>query len=276
VKPGRDPLTWLAAPVLVYLTGVTAAGLGTVNFPFVVGLLLSAAPLAVLAVPERSSLLALLPFLGLGVVLVGGITSGFLLVAPWDALLGGALCGLPLGVLGVLLGWSGEASVRFLLLVTGLWEGLGLRAAGGSSPGAIGRSFLQTELQQIGGLGAWAGGVGSPIVPLASVNDPYFVGLGLLALGGGLLTLLRTPAAVGTPQGYRDSDLWLVALALGAGALFEVLALGAPRLALLGLAIAVVLLVVAVLLLSSRTGLTWLAAVSRRLRRDRLSSNFPE
>jgi hypothetical protein len=276
MRPGRDRLTWLALPVLVYTTGVTAAGLTTVNLPFVAGLLLAAAPLALLAVPDRGALLALLPFVALGIVLVGGITSGFLLAAPWDALLGGALCGLPLGVLGGLLGYSGEPSVRFLLLVAGLWEGLGLRAAGGSTPGAVGSSFLQVELRQIGGLGAWAGGAGSPIVPLASVNDPVFFGLALLALGGALLALLRIPEAAGAPRGYRESDLWLVALALGAGALFEVLALGVPRVALLGLALSVLLLVTAVLLLSTRTGRRWLTALTRRLRRGPLSSNSPD
>jgi hypothetical protein len=276
MRPGRDPLAGLALPVLVYLTGVTAAGLSGVDLPFVVGLVLAAAPLALLVLPERGALLGLLPLLALGVVLVGGITSGFRLVAPWDALLGGALCGLPLGVLGALLGSPGEPSVRFLLLVAGLWEGLGLRAAGGSSPGAIGQSFLAVQLRQVGGLGAWAGGAGSPIVPLASVNDPLFFGLALLALGGALLALLRIPAAAGTPRGYREDDLWLIALALGAGALFEVLALGAPRLALLGLALSVLLLVAAVLLLSTRTGLAGLGAVSRRLRRGRLPSKLAD
>lgn len=274
MRPGRDPLGWLALPVLVYVSVVSLAGLASVGALFVVGLLLCAAPLALLRFPERAPAILLLPLVAMGAVGVGGITSGFLLVAPWDALLGGVLCGLPLGVLGVLLTGAGEPAVRFLLLIAALWEGLGLRAAGGSAPGAVGSGFLQVQLQQVGGLGAWSGGAGAPILPLASVNDPLFLALALLALGGALLAMLRSPVTDGIAAAQREGDLWLVVAALAAGALFEVLALGAPRFALLGLSLAVVILVGALLLAGSRRGSAWLARRLRRLGRSRLASNL--
>ncbi|HEV2449649.1 MAG TPA: hypothetical protein VGU43_04470 [Thermoplasmata archaeon] len=276
MRPGHDPLGRLALPVLAYLSVVSLAALGSAGAAFVVGLLLAATPLVLVRFPERAPSIALLPLVAMGAVLVGGITSGFLLVAPWDALLGGILCGLPLGVLGVLQTGLGDPTSRFLLLVAALWEGLGLRAAGGSSPGAMGGGFLRVQLQQVGGLGAWSGGAGSPILPLASVNDPIFLGLALLALGGALLAMLRSPVTDGIVAAQREGDLWLVVAALAAGALFEVLALGAPRFALLGLALAVVVLVGALLLVGSRRGSAWLARLLRRLGRGRLSSNLPD
>lgn len=276
MSPRGDRLALLSVPVLLYLTAASTVGIQQVNLAFVTGLLLSAAPLGLLVYPNRVWVFVLLPFVGLEAILVGAIASGLLLVAPWDALLGGILCGLPIGVLGALLAGVGDAPVRFLLLIAVIWEGLGLRASGGSSPGGVGHNFLQSELAQLGGLGAWSGGSPSPILPLTSVNDPVFLGLAVVAIGGALLAMLRGPDRAAVPPAQRDHDLWLVVAALGAGALFEVLALGAPRFALLGMALAVVVVVGVALLLASPRRTVWLGRLARRLARDRSASNLPD
>ncbi|MCI4346857.1 MAG: hypothetical protein L3K07_08940 [Thermoplasmata archaeon] len=229
-SPVREGL--LAAPVLLYLSVGGLLGLTSTSPLLAVGFLLGAAPIAGVALRDRGALLWWLPLLGGFLVFLGGAFTGFGLLPPWDALFAGLLLGVPLAVLAALLRPGGESGANFLWLLLALVEGLGLRAAGGGSPSQLSSGFLNVMAEQSAGIGAWAGGTKAPQLPLSAVNDPVFLGLALLAIGGAILGFLRLPVEQGVPRAAREFDLLLVAGALGAGAVFEAVALGAPTFAL--------------------------------------------
>ncbi|MCI4363070.1 MAG: hypothetical protein L3K13_02020 [Thermoplasmata archaeon] len=245
--PVREGL--LAAPVLIYLSIGGMFGLTSATPLLAVGFLLGAGPIAGLAFRERAAVLWWLPLLGGFLVFLGGTLDGNGLLPPWDGLFAGLLLGLPLAALAALLRPVAESAPNFLLLLFALVEGLGLRAAGGGSPSQLSAGFLDVFAKQLAGLGAWAGGTRAPELPLSAVNDPLFLGLALLAVGGAILGFLRLPVDEGVPRAAREFDLLLVAGALGAGAVFEAVALGAPTFALVVLGAATLASVIGLVLL---------------------------
>jgi hypothetical protein len=237
----------LAAPVLLYLSIGGVLDLSSPSALFAAGFLLGAAPIAGLALDSRRDTLWGLPLLGGVLLFIGVALAGFQLLAPWDSLFAGLLLGVPLAVLAALLRPGGESAPNFLLLLLGLVEGLGLRAAGGTTPTTLASGFVHAFSQQFSGLGAWSGGAKSPSLPLSGVADPVFLGLALLAIAGAVLGFLRVPSGEAAPRAAREFDLLLVAGALGAGAVFEAVALGVPTLALVVLAAATLATVVGLL-----------------------------
>ncbi|MCI4334197.1 MAG: hypothetical protein L3K04_00960 [Thermoplasmata archaeon] len=265
MKLRPTPEMLLTVPVLLYLPVAGGLGLTNPDAGFLLGFLLAAAPLGGLLLPDRWVGWWCLPALAFGAVGIAVLTSGFNLRAPWDSVLAGAVLGVPLALLATLLGAPVSAPNRFLILVVALGEGLGLRASAGGSPPTIARNFLGVQSAQLGGLGAWAHGIGNPVLPLTSANDPLFLGLALLGLGGAILGLLSSPGEGAPPRSGREFDLWVVTISLGAGGLFEALALGEPIYALLILGLGVVVCTLWLVLVPR--GVSWPGFLSRAFRR---------
>lgn len=234
----------LAVPLLLYIPIVGILRLGGLPDWTGLGLLVAALPIIGAFESTDSGRPWVAPAtLGFVLVLVAlllvSLPAGFHPPEFVSALYAGALLGIPIGALGELLRPENPPGTKFLLLALLVVEGLAILAAPGTTPAGLSTGFLQAIAYQATQLGAWSTGASAPALPLTSVSDPWFVGLGLIALAGGVSALLRSPPGVErVPRELLREDVLLVLAALGGAAAFEVLALARPTFTLLGMAIA--------------------------------------
>ncbi len=254
-----EPARLLVLPVLGYsflallLTLVPISGLA------LAGILAAAVPLAALLAGRSQSALIFAPLAAwlAGVLLVLG--EGGAPTTPGGELLGGLLLGAPL-VLAACVLWPARGS-PLLLPLTGVAivdamtnsAALARLGAGGlaATPGNYLGAFLSVSSDQLGGWADLVGGASSAPLPLQLFTDPVLASLALLALVGAFLAFV----APGIPEGEpadRPSPTLILSASAGAlaAAAFELVAAGAPRFALLGLAAAVVAVLGAILLLA--------------------------
>jgi hypothetical protein len=252
------PSAWLA--LLVFADGffVVLFALHDYSPWALLGAVLAGLPLAGSIWSRRWDLPWFGPAAGLllsfGLAAVQGFQGGSL----GDDVLGGVLLGSPLAIMAAILRWSREPAVLVPATFAGLVDLLTLNAAlnrlaaqgAVATPVALANTFVQVSGDQLNGFSGLLAGNVSVTLPVQSLRDPVFAGLALLAIVGVFLALFASE-----PSGDRSvragaSGIFVpVGIAVLAAALFELAAGQAPRFALLGLAVAVLGTVVAILVL---------------------------
>jgi hypothetical protein len=256
--PRTAPSAWLA--LLVFADGffVVLFALRDLSAWAVLGAILTGLPLVGAIWSRRWDLPWFGPAAGLILSFLLAAVQGFPTDSIGDALLGGVLLGSPLAVMAAILRWSREPSVALPATFAGLVDLLTLNAALNqlgsqgvlATPAALSDSFVQVSIDQITGFTGLLAGNSSVTLPVQSLRDPVFAGLALLALVGVFLAVFAPE--LGTRDLPRlDPSAILVAVIVGvvAATLFELAATQAPRFALLGLSLAVLGSVVAILVL---------------------------
>jgi hypothetical protein len=257
---GRTPPSaWLA--LLVFADGffVLLFALREISGWTVVGIVLAGLPLAGPLSRRPMALPWFAPAAGLLASFVLAVMQGYATNSAGDALLGGLLVGSPLIVMAAILRWSRDATVLLPITFAGLVDLLTLNAAVNRlasehlvpTPPALATAFGQVTGDQAAGFGDLLVGSSSATLPVQVLGDPVFAGLALLAIVGVFLSLFAEEG--GSSAGARPEPRAVfvpVGVAVVAAGLFEVAASGTPRFALLGVAVAVLATVVAILVLA--------------------------
>jgi hypothetical protein len=259
--PRTAPSAWLA--LLVFADGFFVVLFAVHGYTAwaVLGAVLAGLPLLGAVWPRRSELVWLGPVAGLVLSFLLAAVQGFPSDSIGDALLGGVLLGSPLAVMAAILRWSREPSVLLPATFAGLVDLLTLNAALNqlgsqgvlATPAALATSFLQVTIDQANGFAGLIVGNPSVSLPVQSLRDPVFATLALLALVGVFLAVFDPEiGARDTPRSEPSAILVPVVVGVVAATVFEFGATQAPRFALLGLGVAALATVVAILVLVRR------------------------
>jgi hypothetical protein len=259
--PRTAPSAWLA--LLVFADGffVVLFALRGYSGWAAVGAILAGLPLLGVVWPRRSDLAWFGPAAGLLLSFLLAAVQGFPPTSVGDAVLGGVLLGSPLAIMAAILRWSREPSILLPATFAGLVDLLTLNAALNrlasdglaATPPALANTFVQVSADQLAGFAGLLAGDAGATLPVQSLRDPVFAGLALLALIGVFLAMFASePRADDALRPEPTAILPPVVVAVAAAALFEVAAAQAPRFALLGLGVAVLGVVGALLVLVRR------------------------
>jgi hypothetical protein len=229
----------LLVPLLAYASGVALVAGPSVPPVGLVAAIAVALPLVEVGT-DRLGPWAYLPLGGLAVVgLAGG--AGMVDVPALHPVAVGGLLGAPAGLLGALYRLRGSAvalvgpvaAAELALVETSVARG----AAGPSVASWIG-SASSVLSDQARSLGAFAHGGPIPPSPIATLSDPWLIGLALLPLAGFLAAGLL-PAGRGSGAGPSPAHLYSLSAAIAAVLGLEVVAaLEPPQVVVAGLAIA--------------------------------------
>ena len=272
VEGRMPPSAWLA--LLVFADGffVVLFALRGLSALAVLGVFLAAVPLAVPLARRPTALPWVAPAAGLVASSVLALSQGLSSGSAGETLLGGLLLGSPLTVMAAILRWSRTPEVLLPVTFAGLVDLLTLNASVNRlatdglvpTPGALATAFGEVTWDQVSGFSGLFVGNTSVSLPVQSLSDPVFAGLALLALVGVFLALfapetraddvlLPEPAAILAP----------VVFAVVAAGVFELAAGRSPTYALLGLAAAVLVVVIAILRLARRRPMPSVGATAR-------------
>jgi hypothetical protein len=257
---------WLALPLFVGYTAWTLTyGITSMSSWAVVGIVLAALPIVGVLTARAEGLAWLAPSASilLGFVLgLLGLTSLLHNDLAGLGVLGGVLLGFPLAVVAAIVRWGRDPPSLLVLTVGGVAGLLTTRAAFDRlwlagvdrTPAALAIASGQVTYDQLLGFASLLGGSSSATLPLQSLADVAFGALLLLALVGVFLAFFTVGEENGRPRAPDPGSLLLpVVFGVLAAAAFEVSAARAPRVALLGLAVVVAGVVVAVLVLARQT-----------------------
>lgn len=195
------------APVFVYGTAIVFAAVRGWDGLALLVLAGTALPvLSVLAPRQLPWLLAPSVAIAAYIGLIGWL-NGVIPAGPATDAVAGTLAGLPLWALGIAVGISDRPGWALAGLEAGLAQVVSLKvavdaataSAGGASVGAFVSAWFDVVGRQLRGLGSAlsTSGLGSPVnFPLEGWFDPVFIALAILALGGLLLPMIRTPRSM--------------------------------------------------------------------------------
>ena len=207
------------APVFLYGTAIVFASIRGWDGLAILVLLGTALPVLSVVAPRQlpwflAPSVAIAAYIGLIGWLNGVIPAG-----PATDAVAGTLAGLPLWALGIAVGISDRPGWALAGLEAGLAQVVALKvavdaavaSAGGATVGAFVTGWFDGVGRQLRGLGSAlsTSGLGSPVnFPFAGWFDPIFILLSILALGGLLLPLIRTPRSMrGEPVAPPRRDL---------------------------------------------------------------------
>ncbi|MHB8351898.1 MAG: hypothetical protein ACYDFT_04295, partial [Thermoplasmata archaeon] len=193
---------------------------------------------------------------GAGLLLT--LPQGFAADGSGAALVGGVLVGSPILLLAALLTVGRRPAAELALVAAGSVLLLLLGAAqaitaAGAGPGPLAAAVATVLGRQDGAWTTLVGGSNPAAVPLQFPSDGILAGLLLLAWAGAYVGLLA-PAAEAAGAEDAPARRWLAPIGFGVGAalLFELALIRSPDGALLGLALAVIAAVAAILILARR------------------------
>jgi hypothetical protein len=273
MRPSLQPSlpALLAAPVLLVGVGELLGQLRGLGALFVLGVVAASLPVLTPWTGRAGSFLALAPAAAMVATFAYAYPSGLTPDSPGVALFTGVLVGSPVMLLGALFASDRSAPAHLLILLAALVDlgallgALSVSTAMGGTPtaGAFAQQFGQVFADQTQGLATLASGGTPGVLRLQADLGGVIDGLTLLALLGAFVAFLAPDEEA--PEGAAPTlgPLVPVGIAAAAAAAFELAAVLAPGMTLLGLAVATVAATAGLLVLGGPWE-RWRASWARR------------